>query len=127
MKNLLFTSLMMSSFIFVSYAQSARTESHVLHQSSQPVKFTAHITRVTQFKGTGKTTLFVKSNEYKQTIRLIISDTQLEPTATFFTGEYIAVTGHIRLRKDYHAICITNASQIKPILVDNVVGSGGFN
>ncbi len=127
MKSLLITATILGVTSLCAQAQSSKKSGVASKATDNAVKVIVMITRVDTSNLNGKTELHLSTNQYKQPLRVTIVNLKKEQTNAFFRGEHVLVTGNIRLKKGYREIVVSNQSQIKPILTDNVVGSGGFN
>jgi RecG-like helicase len=127
MKFVLVAALVLVGLCLTSYAQSLNAKSTAPQQKSEIVKIIANITRITNSESAGKTVLYLTASQYKQPIKIKVADDEFEPAKAFFPGEHVSVTGKIYLRKGYREMVVNTVSQIKPILGDNIVGTGGFN
>jgi DNA/RNA endonuclease YhcR with UshA esterase domain len=127
MKFILVATLVLVGLCLTSYAQSVNAKSTALQQKSKIVKVIANITRITNSESAGKTVLYLTASQYKQPIKIKIANDEFEPAKAFFPGEHVSVTGKMYLRKGYQEIVVNTASQIKPVLGDNIVSTGGFN
>lgn len=127
MKSTSVATLVLVGLCFNNYAQSVNAKSTAPQQKSEIVKLIANITRINNTESAGKTVLYLTASQYKQPIKIKVANNEFEPAKAFFPGEHVSVTGKMYLRKGYREIVVNNASQIKPVLGDNIVGNGGFN
>jgi DNA/RNA endonuclease YhcR with UshA esterase domain len=127
MKFILVAALVLVGFCLTGYAQSVNAKSTTPQQKSEIVKLIANITRITNSESAGKTVLYLTASQYKQPIKIKVANDEFEPAKAFFPGEHVSVTGKMYLRKGYQEIVVNTASQIKPVLGDNIVSTGGFN
>lgn len=126
MKIIIVATLVINGLCYNSYAQSVNAKGSSQQQKNEIVKLIANITRITNSESAGKTVLYLTASQYKQPIKIKIANDEFEPAKAFFPGEHVSVTGKMYFRKGYREIVVNSASQIKPVLGDNIVMTPSF-
>lgn len=121
MKITALTTLIITGISLNTDAQFAEANVKALKPTDKTVKITATVTHIQTQKSKHQTLLYLASDQYKQPIKVIVGNAKSGQMTAFFPGENVALTGVMRLRKGYQEISISNSSQIKPLLADNIM------